>query len=119
MKKIIAAAALAITATAAHAETARVVDYNTGNRITIDRSDINHRDLVCVSRISVVRDFLFNTGQGSSQGMREITDVQDAIFLRYDFTIPTKWIDQEKALYIIQIQGMTPQQIENTLSDCM
>ena len=119
MKKIIAAAALAITATAVQAETARVVDYNTGNQITISRNDIDSTDLMCIARLSVVRDFLFNTGQGRSQGMRELTDAQDAFFLKYDFTVPTRWIDAEKAQYLRNIQTLTPKQIEDSVAICL
>jgi len=93
MKKIIAAVALALTATSAMAETAEVYHYTKNKKVTISLSDIKFSDLYCIATLSLYRDV--TEGNNKSEYKRA-TSAQDKYFLKYDYTIPTKWINQVK-----------------------
>ena len=119
MKKTLASIAFALAATTAQADIAKVFHFDQNKMVTIDRTAINSQDLVCASRLSVFRDFLFDNGQAKSTAMNIATTAQDKLYMKYAFTIPTKWIDQEKVKFLTTIIGQSPEYITAQIQECL
>ena len=119
MKKTLATIAIALAATTAQADTAKVFHYDLNKKVTIDRTAIDSQDLVCISRLSVFRDFMFNSSQAKSTAMNIATTAQDKLFMKYPFTIPTKWIGEEKAKFLIASAGQSPEYITAQVQECL
>ena len=124
-KLLAVAAILSVTVQPTQADTAQVFNYDTGKRQTIGISQIERSDLQCIARISLWRDSLFTVGADyRSTNLAKATAKQDQLFLRYPFTIPTKWIDREKAQFLHRIATMEAQGsqlawIQAELSKCL
>ena len=107
IKKAITAVALltAVATTSANADTATVFNFDTGKKHTIYKTDVNERDLQCIAKLSAVRD-AFSMGNIYGTEYNQVTKAQDKIFLKYPFTIPTKWINGEKDKFLDEVVKM-------------
>lgn len=106
MKKLITAIALlTAVSTSAIADSATVFNFDTGKKHTIYKTDVNEKDLLCIAKLSAVRD-AFQIGNIYGNEYNQVTKAQDKIFLKYPFTIPTKWINSEKDKFLDEVVKM-------------
>ena len=114
------AATIAISTSAFAEDTARVFNYDTGKKETITRSQIAENDLQCIAKISAWRDALFTVGATYKDAhLVDATKKQDKLFLAYPFTIPTKWINAEKELFLVRAGSSDNAWIESELNKCL
>ena len=86
----------------------KVFNYDTNQKEIISRNSIDSFDVVCIARISVLRDVLIdilNSRYDTSDLLTNATNVQDDLFMKYPHSIPTSWIDQEKLNFRASLGG--------------
>tara|TARA_B110000285_G_C14758679_1_gene438577 strand:- start:159 stop:533 length:375 start_codon:yes stop_codon:yes gene_type:complete len=121
MKKLLTAITLlTAVSTSAIADSATVFNYDTGKKETITRSQINENDIKCIGILGAWRDALFNQGAqyNTSLDLEKATDSQNKMLLKYPFTVPTKWIDGEKELFLIRASDSKDEWIHSQIKSC-
>ena len=81
----------------------KVFSYDTNQTEVISKNSINSFDVVCIARISVLRDVLINglrVKYDTSNLLTNATNIQDDLFMKYPHSIPTSWINSEKSSFI-------------------